>query len=83
MLPGAVLTPLEGTYLQWVDLSCLGLSQEELMKKLDSAQVFVNDGATFGTGGAGHIRFNLACPARCIEDAMDRLELELRVKSGA
>ena len=74
MISGASLTPLEGTYLQWVDLSCLGLSQEELMKKLDSAQVIVNDGATFGTGGAGHIRFNLACPTRCIEEAMDRLQ---------
>lgn len=73
LIPGAVLTPLEGTYLQWIDLRCMGLSQKELMEKLESAQVFVNDGATFGTGGEGHIRFNLACPTRCIEEAMDRL----------
>ena len=26
LIPGAVLYPLEGTYLQWIDLSCLGLS---------------------------------------------------------
>ena len=44
IVPGAVLTPLEGTYLHWVDLSCLGLSQEELMKKLEKALVFVNPG---------------------------------------
>lgn len=74
MIPGAVLSPLEGTYLQWVDLRCMGLSQEELMKKLESAQVFVNDGSTFGGDGEGHIRFNLACPTRCIEEAMDRLQ---------
>ena len=74
MLPGAVLSPLEGTYLQWINLSCLGLEQKALMKKLESALIFVNDGAEFGTGGQGHIRFNLACPTRCIEDAMDRLE---------
>ena len=73
LIPGAVFAPLEGTYLQWVDLSCLGLSQDALMKKLDEALVFVNDGASFGTGGDGHIRFNLACPTGCIEDAMDRL----------
>lgn len=77
LIPGAVLSPLEGTYLQWVDLSCLGLTQEELMTKLDSANVFVNDGASFGGDGAGHIRFNLACPTRCIEEAMDRLQAVL------
>lgn len=73
IIPGAVFSPLEGTYLQWIDLSCLGLSQEELMKKLEDALVFVNDGATFGTGGEGHIRFNLACPTASIEDALKRL----------
>ena len=73
LIPGAVFSPLEGTYLQWIDLSCLGLSQEQLMKKLSDAKVFVNDGATFGNGGEGHIRFNLACPTSAIEEAMDRL----------
>ena len=66
LIPGAVFSPLEGTYLQWIDLKCLGLSQEQLMKRLSDAKVFVNDGATFGTGGDGHIRFNLACPTSAI-----------------
>lgn len=74
LIPGAVLSPLEGTYLQWSDLSCLGLSQQALMEKLEQAQIFVNDGATFGTGGAGHVRFNLACPTSAIENALKRLE---------
>ena len=77
LIPGAVFSPLEGTYLQWIDLRCLGLSQKELMDKLSAAQVFVNDGASFGTGGEGHIRFNLACPTRSIEEAMDRLAMVL------
>lgn len=73
LIPGARLLPLEGTYLQWIDLSCLGLPQDQLMELLESALIFVNDGSTFGQGGQGHIRFNLACPTRCIEAAMDRL----------
>ena len=73
LIPGAVLSPLEGTYLQWVDLSCLDLSQKELMEKLAAALIFVNDGESFGRAGKGHIRFNLACPTRCIEAAMERL----------
>lgn len=74
LVPGAVLSPLEGTYLQWVDFSCLGLSQKELMDKLEAAMVFVNDGETFGTGGQGHVRFNLACPTRAIEEALERMK---------
>ena len=74
IIPGAVFSPLEGTYLQWIDLSCMGLSQDKLMETLEQAQIYVNDGATFGAGGQGHIRFNLACPASAIEAAMDRLE---------
>lgn len=74
IIPGAVFSPLEGTYLQWIDLSCLGLTQKDLMDKLEEAQVFVNDGETFGTGGKGHIRFNLACPTKAIEDALERMK---------
>ncbi|MDD6022848.1 MAG: pyridoxal phosphate-dependent aminotransferase [Oscillospiraceae bacterium] len=77
LIPGAVFSPLEGTYLQWIDLSCLGLSQEALMNKLAEAKVFVNDGTTFGEGAEGHIRFNLACPTRCIKEALDRLSAVL------
>lgn len=77
LIPGAVFSPLEGTYLQWIDLSSLGLPQEELMNKLTEAKVFVNDGTTFGQGGKGHIRFNLACPTRCITEALDRLSAVL------
>lgn len=74
IIPGVVFSPLEGTYLQWIDLSCLGLTQKALMDKLEEAQVFVNDGETFGTGGKGHIRFNLACPTQAIEDALERMK---------
>ena len=73
LLPGAVVCPLEGTYLQWIDLTNTGLSPEDLREKLDAAQVYVSDGSDFGTGGEGHIRFNLACPAASIEAALERL----------
>lgn len=77
LVPGAALTPLEGTYLQWVNLSCLGLTQERLMDKLASAQVFVNNGLEFGEAGNGHIRFNLACPTRSVREALERLKAVL------
>ena len=74
IIPEAVLSPLEGTYLQWIDFSGLGMTQQDLMEKLEKAKVFVNDGATFGTGGEGHIRFNLACSTTAIEEALERLK---------
>lgn len=73
IVPGAVFSPLEGTYLQWIDLSCLGLGMQGIMNKLSEAKVFVNDGVQFGSEGDGHIRFNLACPTASIEAAMDRM----------
>ena len=73
LVPGVHLTPLEGTYLQWIDFGCLGLSQEALMEKMNQAMVFVGSGGDYGTGGQGHIRFNLACPEKYIRTALERL----------
>ena len=73
ILPGTVFHPLEGTYLQWIDLNHTGMPPEELEKKLEAARVFVSAGKGFGDAGEGFIRFNLACPARSIREAMDRL----------
>ena len=78
LVPGVGFPPLEGTYLQWIDLRCLGLSQEALMEKLNQAQVFVGSGADYGAGGEGHIRFNLACPETSIRQALARLEIVFR-----
>ena len=77
LVPGAAFTPLEGTYLQWIDLGCLGLPQQELMDRLERAQVIVSNGTDYGAGGEGHIRFNLACPEDSVRRAMDRLKTVL------
>jgi putative C-S lyase len=73
IFPQAVVSPLEGTYLQWVDLRCLGMTQEELMDFLRSAQVFVNSGTDFGDAGEGFIRFNIACPRKQLAKSLLRL----------
>ena len=74
-LPMIKTTKLEGTYLIWLDMSALGLSKDDLHKKLrEEAQFFVNDGESFGPGGEGFVRFNIACPRRYVEAALTRLE---------
>ena len=62
-------TPVEGTYLAWLDVSALGL--------VDAAAAFedrglgLHDGEEFG--GPGFLRFNFGCPHSILDQAIDRL----------
>ena len=72
------ITPLEGTYLAWVDCSniCQKLSmnsailEETLMEK---AKVYLNAGTMYGAAGEGFMRINLACPNAVLVEALNRL----------
>ena len=65
---------IEGTYLQWIDFRVLGLRKEELKKFFNErAKVFMSEGYTFGEGGDGFERMNLAAPAYVIEEALKRI----------
>ncbi|WP_409292545.1 MalY/PatB family protein [Peribacillus sp. SCS-37] len=70
-----IVSPLEGTYLVWVDCRSLGLDAKELeqhMKK--EGKVAFNHGYIFGEGGEGFLRINIACPRSIVEEGMKRLE---------
>ncbi len=74
-LPMLRVFPLEGTYLQWVDCRALGLSAEDLERFMQrEALLFLDEGAIFGTGGAGFERFNIACPRSVLLEALERLK---------
>lgn len=76
-LPKAVLSPLEGTYLAWLDLSgYLGKAGEAEMKDFvqNKARLAVDYGEWFGAGGAGFIRLNLATHPDWVKKAMDGLQ---------
>jgi len=73
-LPELKVTPLEGTYLAWVDMRSLGLSPEQLQRFMRQARLALDDGYAFGPGGEGFQRFNLACPRSILEEALTRLE---------
>jgi cystathionine beta-lyase len=73
-LPGIVSMPLEGTYLAWVDFSATGMSQTEVLKRVEKdALIAVNYGDVFGAGGKNFLRFNLATPRAVISQSIDRL----------
>ena len=68
-----VISP-EGTYLLWLDLRKLGLSQDELMKFLiEKAKLGLNDGLNFGPDGAGFVRMNIGCPSKILREGINRL----------
>lgn len=69
---------IEGTYLQWVDFRALHLSNEELEEMMTKeAKLYLDEGYIFGEEGSGFERFNLACPTKVIEDALERLKIVL------
>lgn len=71
--PSLSVSPLEGTYLLWADFNSLGLDEESLTRFFERARLFLSAGGAFGVEGEGFRRFNLACPRRCLVDAMARL----------
>ncbi len=78
-LPKAVLTPLEATYLAWIDLRAYGFSMEELNRRTQEHGVFFTEGAFFGQeAGAGFLRINLACPHANTIEAIKRLEAAIK-----
>ncbi|MFH2113199.1 MAG: MalY/PatB family protein [Spirochaetota bacterium] len=69
---------LEGTYLLWMDFNGLGIECHELARLLkDNANLFFDEGFIFGSQGEGFERWNLACPTKYIQEALDRLKRTL------
>lgn len=71
--PEVKAAPLEGTYLQWLDLRSLGWTPEEQEKIMVEADLFFDEGSMFGPEGDGFERMNLACPQTVMMDGLYRL----------
>ncbi|MDD6051886.1 MAG: PatB family C-S lyase [Clostridiales bacterium] len=76
-LPRAVLTPLEATYLGWLDLRAYGFGEEELRRRTIAAGVQFTGGRFFGDNGDGFLRINIGCPRRYITEGILRLKKAL------
>jgi cystathionine beta-lyase len=72
----AVQLPMpEGTYQIWLDFRNLNLSNEELARFLaEEAGIALNQGYTYGPGGDGFMRMNIASPRKMIVQAMEQLK---------
>jgi aminotransferase/cystathionine beta-lyase len=72
------ISPLEATYLQWLDFTALGLDTRDLQQLMrEKAGVFFEEGHIFGDEGRGFERLNLAYPRSVIEEVARRVEIAI------
>jgi cystathionine beta-lyase len=76
-LPGVRATNPEATYLAWLDCRDAGLPGNPHDFFLNKARVALNDGATFGPGGAGFVRLNFGCPRALLVEGLERMRTAL------
>ncbi len=72
-LPGVRYTLPQATYLTWIDCTALDLGHDPAQHFLEHARVALNSGLTFGTGGSGHVRLNIATHPDVLTEAVRRM----------
>ncbi|MEV6103539.1 MalY/PatB family protein [Streptomyces sp. NPDC051940] len=72
-LPDVGYRPPEGTYLAWLDCRALNLGDDPAAAFLEHGRVALSGGLPFGTGGAGHVRLNLAASPEVLQEAVRRM----------
>ena len=68
-MPGLVMTPVEATYLAWIDAR--GLGRDDPAKFFEDAGVGLSNGADFGL--PGWVRLNFGCPRVTLDAALERM----------
>ena len=76
-MPKVKVSPLEATYLMWLDCRALGLTHEELLARIADAHVKTSEGLFFGEMGRCFIRLNIGCPRSQLMAALERLKTVL------
>lgn len=65
----------EATYMMWLDCRNLGMNGKELQSFfVHKAGVGMNEGSTFGPGGEGFMRINLAATHQTVMRAVEQIE---------
>jgi cysteine-S-conjugate beta-lyase len=73
-LPFTRVSPLEATYLAWLNFESLRLDDKALMKfMIDKAKIGFVDGPRFGAGGSNYLRMNIATPKVVLERALEQI----------
>jgi cystathionine beta-lyase len=76
-LPGIQMSPMEATYLAWLDCRQAELPCRPGEFFLQNARVALNEGDLFGAGGEGHARLNFGCCRDLLTRALEQMEAAL------
>ncbi len=72
-MPAITMTPVEGTYLVWLNCRGLGLSDKDLNDFVEhKAGLWLDSGNIFGSTGEGFERINVACPRATLIKALEQ-----------
>lgn len=78
-MPKVKVTPMEATYLAWLDFRAYFEDPEALKTfMIEKAGLALNDGRAFGPGGGGFVRFNFGCPREVMEKGLHALAEALK-----
>ncbi|CAB0520832.1 plastocyanin [Corynebacterium diphtheriae] len=72
-IPGVKITPMQATYLMWIDFRDTTIEGSPSEFFIEKAKVAMNDGAWFGEEGTGYCRLNFATSREILEEAIDRM----------
>lgn len=63
-IPEAYISKLEGTYLVWIDFSCLNKTSQQLFDFFEEHHLTLSKGSNYTLTEEAYIRFNIACPRK-------------------
>jgi cystathionine beta-lyase len=61
------------TYLLWLDFRDVGMGHKEVKERLLDAKIGLNDGESFGMGGSGYFRLNIATQNKNLKKVLEKL----------
>ena len=80
-LPMLKITPLEATYLAWVNCKELKMDDDALREFLiKDCGIAANMGNVYGQNGEGYIRLNLGCPRYILQEALQSMYNAVKAK---
>lgn len=75
MIPEIIPSATEATYMIWLDCRKLGMKGSELMSFfVNRAGIGMNEGSSFGPGGEGFMRMNVATTRAVLKKALENIE---------
>lgn len=72
-LPQARYVPPQASYLAWIDLAAYGMGDDPAAALRERGRVALSSGPSYGTGGEGFVRLNLATSPRILGEIVRRM----------